>query len=505
MVARHAVQPTVREWLRAARSSRRTLIQILSRLSLLLLFSPVCVNAAAPADTGFDTHLSQVPTTERMLATPAPPARKDLALGRRPLEFEGSLELIREEMKSVAFGQRPKDDLRTSKQEIQLQLSYRASERLSALGEIKWQAEQQVFADETPPRSEKEIERGETWLHWQRLFDRDASVKIGRQNFAEPRRWWWDDDLDALRFDYARDSWNLTLGVAEELARKSSQENFIDPRDEDVLRLLGHASWKLSSARQFSAFYLRQRDDSVRQPVNSLVETTRADKSDADLQWIGLRAAGDIDLSPGGTVTYWFDAATVSGNETAFEHRNEVGGMSRVVSRQQQRVRGHAADLGLIWKPAAVRAPTLTLSHARGSGDKNLNDDIDRAFRQTGLQDPTQEFRYYGELLRPELSNLSITTATIGFAVTAGTRLTLGYHRFRQVYPAAFLRDARIDLRPTGQDNDVGREISLLVEMREWEDLKVVVAAASFEAGDAFGAAAGKRANSLFFELTYEF
>ena len=152
-----------------------------------------------------------------------------------------------------------------------------------------------------------------------------------------------------------------------------------------------------------------------------------------------------------------------------------------------------------------MRGPTLAVNHARGSGDKDLNDDSDHAFRQTGLQDPTQEFRYYGELLRPELSNLSITTATIGFGVTAESRLTLGYHHFRQVYPAAFLRDARITLRPTGQDHDIGREISLLVEMREWEDLKVVLAAATFRAGNAFGAAAGERANSLFLELTYEF
>lgn len=474
MVVQHTVYPTGRMSRASTRSSRRALISLLGGLWLLWLIGR-CANAA------------------------------DLEPPDGPFEFGGSLELVREEIQNAAFGQRPGGDVRTSKQEIQLQLSYRANERLSALGEIKFQAEQQAYADETLRRSEKEVERGESWLYWQRLFDSDAAIKIGRQNFAEPRKWWWDDDLDALRFDYTRGSWHLMLGVAEALARKSSREHFIDPEEEDVLRVLGHADWKLSSSLQFSAFYLRQRDHSTRPSLDGLVKTARADDSDADLRWIGLRAAGDIDLSPGGALTYWLDTAAVAGDETVFEHQTETAGMSRVTSRQQQRVRGHAVDLGLIWNPSVARKPTMAVSHARGSGDKNLNDDTDRSFRQTGLQDPTQEFRYYGELLRPELSNLSITTATIGFGVTARSRLTLGYHRFRQVDPATFLRDARIDLRPTGRDNDIGREISLLVEVREWENFKVVLAAATFQAGNAFGAAAGERANSLFLEFTYEF
>ena len=318
MVGQHMVYPTGRMSRAIARASRHALISLLGGLWLLLLMGR-CANAA------------------------------DLEASGGPLEFEGSLELVHEKMQNAAFGQRPGDDVRTSKQEIQLQLSYRANERLSALGEIKFQAEQQAYADETPRRSEKEVERGEFWLYWQRLFDSDAAIKIGRQNFAEPRQWWWDDDLDALRFDYTRDSWHLTFGVAEAFTRKSSLEKFIDPQDDDVLRLLAHADWKLSSSVQFSAFYLRQRDHSPRPSLDSLVETARADESDADLRWIGLRCAGDIGLSSGGTLKYWLDTAVVSGDEAVFEFRNEVAGMSRVSSRRQQRVRGHAVDLGLTW------------------------------------------------------------------------------------------------------------------------------------------------------------
>lgn len=480
----------------------RRLIYILAWLSLLPLFGLVGANAATPITANSETNLSKDSVSEYPATFVT--YEEDLVLPVGQLEFSGSLELVREALKNIALGQRPGDDIRTLKPEIQLQLFYRFSEQLSAFVEVKGLAEQELDTARTQRRSEKEVERGEVWLYWQDLLDGHATVKIGRQNFAEPRRWWWDADFDALRFDYAHDSWHLSLGVAEALRRKSSRERFIDPQEEDVLRWLGHANWKLFSGLHLSGFYLRQRDDSTRSSLHSLVETARQDENDGNLRWLGLRAAGDFDFSAG-ALSYWVDAATVTGDETIFEYTSSVGGMSRVVSAAQQRVRGHATDAGVVWKFAAPRVPILSLSYARGSGDKNLNDDTDRSFRQTGLQDPTQEFRFYGELLRPELSNLAITSALFGFAVTSNSRLTLGYHRFRQVQPAAYLRDARLAISPTGENKDIGQEVSLLAEIREWENLKLVLAAATFKAGQAFGGAAGKRANSLFFEFTLEF
>ncbi len=428
---------------------------------------------------------------------------EDLAPPIGQLEFSGSLELVRESFKNMALGQRQGDDVRTLKQEIQLQLLYHFSEGLSAFAELKGLAEQELATAVPQRRAEKEVERGEAWLYWQGLLDGHGAVKIGRQNFAEPRRWWWDADFDALRFDYVRDSWGLSLGVAEALTRKSSRERFIDPQDEDVLRWLGHANWKLASGLHLSGFYLRQRDAST-SSLHSLVDTARRDESDANLRWLGLRADGEFDFS-GGALSYWVDVATVAGEETAFEYTPAEDGMSRIVSASPLKVRGHAADVGITWKLAAPRLPALSLSYARGSGDKNPNDDTDRSFRQTGLQDPTQEFRFYGELLRPELSNLAISSALFGFAVTNNSRLTLGYHRFRQVQPAAYLRDARLAISPTGENKDIGQEVSLLAEIHEWENLKLVLAAATFRAGQAFGEAAGKRAKSFFVEFTLEF
>ncbi len=64
--------------------------------------------------------------------------------------------------------------------------------------------------------------------------------------------------------------------------------------------------------------------------------------------------------------------------------------------------------------------PSVTLGYALGSGDDASTSDVDESFRQTGLQDNSAKFngvtrlKYYGEVLNPELSNLSVLTAGVG-------------------------------------------------------------------------------------------
>ena len=452
--------------------------------------------------------LARAETRDRRRAEPDEEegAEADLEPSAEPgLHFEGEFEFRAEWLKNIALGQRPEDDVRESGQEIQFGVSYRPNERFLAFGEIKLVAEQVVFADDMPRISEEAIERGETWLLFRRISDSGYSVQIGRQNFLEPRLWWWDEDLDAVRLYYARDSWRMYVGLAEELARTSSREDFIDPEVKDVRRLLGHANWVSSERLHLGVFFLHQRDNSNSPLIDSVVETGREDESDADLDWAGLRATGNINLSRGGTLRYRADTAFVRGDETLFEFQDDGPGLSRVTSIQKQRVRGWAVDLGVNWTLPLPREPTLQLFYAYGSGDKNLNNDTDRAFRQTGLQEKDEDFRDYGVVLRPELSNLRIATVAIRLPVHEDTHLTLGYHRFRQVYSAPFLREPRIDIEPTGESKDIGEEISVVTEFRQWEDLEIDLIAGSFKAGSAYGAASGERANRLFFKLIYGF
>ncbi|MBI3900446.1 MAG: alginate export family protein [Gammaproteobacteria bacterium] len=422
-----------------------------------------------------------------------------------PFTVAGEIEWTRDKLTNAALAQPPQDDVRVSEQEIKLQLSYRSSEFWSAFGEVKLNAQQQARTDGSPRISSEGVARGETWLYIERLFDGGGALQIGRQNISEPRGWWWDDELDAVRVHYVHEPWRLSTGVAEELARTSSTDDFIDPSQQRVRRWFGHGTWKLSDGLVVDAFFLQQRDRSKRSDVDSVIETARVDEADADLRWAGVRASGVVTLPQAATLSYWFDAAMVTGDETTFEFDDDEPGSSRVSARYEHRVRGRAIDLGTVWQLASNRGPALTVNYARGSGDADASDDIDHAFRQTGLQNSDREFRAYGELLRPELSNLVVAGANFGVSVHDDSRLSVAYHRFRQVVPATFLRAARIEADLTGASKDIGDELSLLVEVREWRDVQIELALAVFTAGEAFGTARGTHANDIFFRLTYPF
>jgi hypothetical protein len=73
--------------------------------------------------------------------------------------------------------------------------------------------------------------------------------------------------------------------------------------------------------------------------------------------------------------------------------------------------------------------PALTAAYAVGSGDDNPGHRVDGAFRQTGLQENEARwtgitrFKYYGELLDPELNNLTVVTVGLGLRPTKRSSL----------------------------------------------------------------------------------
>jgi alginate production protein len=115
----------------------------------------------------------------------------------------------------------------------------------------------------------------------------------------------------------------------------------------------------------------------------------------------GLRASGKEPFTQDSELSYWADFAVVLGNEKLLDFDDAADNKKLVVSRQKQRVHGWAIDVGARWDTQLPGQPLFTLGYAIGSGDKNPGKGSDRAFRQTGLQSTDEEFRTYGEILRP--------------------------------------------------------------------------------------------------------
>ena len=91
------------------------------------------------------------------------------------------------------------------------------------------------------------------------------------------------------------------------------------------------------------------------------------------------------------------------------------------------------------------------------------------------------------ELLDPELANLEVWTAGLGFRFLRASSLDLVYHRYAQDELAAYLRDANLRRRPYGRDRDLGDELDVVLGIEEWERFEIKAVFAVFWPGQAFG------------------
>ena len=154
-------------------------------------------------------------------------------------------------------------------------------------------------------------------------------------------------------------------------------------------------------------------------------------------------------------------------------------------------VRGHAVDVGLQYTLDVPWRPAVAVGYALGSGRADTATSI--GYRQSGFQDNTGKLggvtsvRYYGELLDPELANLEVWTAGLGFRFLRASSLDLVYHRYAQDELAAYLRDANLRRRPYGRDRDLGDELDVVLGIEEWERFEIKAVFAVFWPGQAFG------------------
>ena len=181
-----------------------------------------------------------------------------------------------------------------------------------------------------------------------------------------------------------------------------------------------------------------------------------------------------------------------------------------VSSRTTHHVGGFAFDARGTWATRAPARPALTLGYAFGSGDSNARRGVDTGFRQPDVSNNrdrflgVEVFRIYGEVVRPNLSNLHIVTGSLGYRVLRASSVEFVYHFYRQDVPASFLREAKIP-DPTGRSSTIGHEWDLVLGLEEWEPLAFELIGATFLAGRAYGAHSGSLAEGVFVKGTYSF
>ncbi|MGH8566703.1 MAG: alginate export family protein [Gammaproteobacteria bacterium] len=410
-----------------------------------------------------------------------------IEIAGRPLTFSGEYELSPAYVRRRVLGEAVEEpDRLLFEQGIEAEAFYTFGPALSVFAQLRAGMEEDLLPDSFEAVSDLFVERGEMWLYSEDLFGSHLNLDLGRLHFEDERRFWWDEELDAVRLAYEGPKVDIALALAWELGPNRSDRILVDPEQDEVLRLIGEASWDLVAHHTLELFLLHQDDQSPAERP----EAAGQDATDAWLTWFGVRFLGAFDLGHSGLLGYWLDTARVGGEERLSGLPEDGAVITGPVRRD---VSGWAVDAGVNWILPLDWEPRLYAGYARGSGDPTPETGSDRSFRQTGLEaneagfGSVERFPHFGVLLDPELSNLGVVTAGAGLSLLRSSSLDLVYHNYRLVEPASSLRNARLEVALTGRHRGLGEEIDLVLALEEWDRFEFDLIGSAFRAGRAFG------------------
>ena len=335
------------------------------------------------------------------------------------------------------------DDRDDGAHNLRLQLVWTPNARTTALIDARHRWRRREL-DQGVSQTSDSSRLGEAWL----LF-RDVGfgidLQLGRQDFDDSREWLYDQNLDGIRLFRQTRKLHFELGVSTTLSDGSR-------RDQSAVN---------------TTLYVSNRDG-ARHVAGYLINRNFGQGRDTTHTHYGIRTIGPLTQRFDG----WAEISGLTGTR---------GGSS---------VSAWGGDLGLRIKTLGSSRTAVSLSYALGSGDRAGGSDTE--FVQTGLQDNNgrlnglSSVRYYGELLDPELSNISITTLGIGTRIFRRASVELKGHLYRQDIASNRVRNTNLDRNPLGESRDLGWEIDAVLALRQFARWDIEFVAAHFSPGRAF-------------------
>jgi hypothetical protein len=419
-----------------------------------------------------------------------PERSRSVLIDGRPLVISGEYELASAFVRRrVIGGSVPQRDRLVLENGLEVEGFYSFGPALSLFGQLRLTSQEDLLQDVRGEVSDLYLEPGEIWLYSEDVADSGLDLDVGRLDFEDERRWWWDDEIEGARLAFEGEEVEASLALARPLLPDRSDQSFIDPEEDRVSRVIAHASWDWRPNHGLGLFALHQDDRSSTERIGAIVRSEREDESDARLRWLGARALGVLDLRPQATLGYWLDTAWLRGDERFIEYDDENPLLpprrSEVTSVTRRDVRGFAYDAGVsVGLASVVASPRLFGGCSRAT----------HHFRQPGIESNeagfggVERFRHYGELLDPDLSNLGVLTLGVGLSLLRSSSLDLVYHRYRLRHRTGAQPGIELviedDFEP--RHADLGQELDLVLALEEWERVEFELVLATFRAGGAF-------------------
>lgn len=371
-------------------------------------------------------------------------------------------------------------------------------------------------ADDDDSQNLNFVELRQAWVEFDNLNGHQpASVKIGRQRFREDRGLWWNRDLDAARISYDTSLTSGFVAVGQNLSEyRLGDDDEFDQDEQDRFRVLTELSHQYKKGHFIEARGLFEDDHSGAESIGQNIDADDRDDEDFTLGWVGVRAKGKHLLFSENInqISYRADVIGMAGEITEISNVSGPSENLRTVSGVNSRdATGFAFDGSVDIEFENTLNPTLTIGYAYGSGDDGEGSST--AFRQSGLDGNTSRFpedkvsnslRNYGEVLRPELSNIHILNTGVTFPLLQDSDMSVNYFSYWLDDEGTGLIDDRISALFNGEDSHVGQAIDLSTNInigkelnrneRYLKDTALRFKLGGFKAGDAYGDEEGEYA-----------
>lgn len=384
------------------------------------------------------------------------------------------------------------------------------------------------FDDDTGtavPLDQSFFELREAYLKKNELFGIvPMSLQVGRQRVRESRALWWNSDNDLVRLNYDSTLFSGFLAAGENFSSyRTGSGRELQQDDQGRFRTLGESSWQYSYNHFLEGRFLYEDDHSGLEAPGRIVAAADRDNQDQQVLWAGVRARGEVrDPVPAASnLKYRADLIGVAGEEDNLTTVAGPGADFRTVTGSASRdVRAWAFDGGVTVDPMAAGGTMFSAGYAFGSGDDGAGDDT--SFRQTDIQGNSsriglerQQQRNYGEVLRPELSNIHILSASANHPLFDASDISLTYFYYRLDDDATGLRSSGVTAPLNGTDKFLGQavDIAFNVDIDEefgiqapyTRDMDFRFVVGNFFPGDAYDPAGDSNALRIFTELKMAF
>lgn len=271
--------------------------------------------------------------------------------------------------------------------------------------ELEWKRKIKRKSGE-PPDKKNHLELNQAYIGLTETIIPLSHIQLGRWLYRDEREWLLDENFDGVVARNRIEKWRIdTLG---------GRVNYWQ-RD-----LLDRTSRNEGTNNITGLFVRRKLTDDV--AAGAYIITQSAPEKGFNRQKnIGLRSHGQ--------------------KKKALRHWLELGLAD--VRRVGKNTRGYAVDAGGTYILSKTELkPRITLGYALGT----------QYYRQTGLHDNeatfggNTKFKFYGETLNPDLSNIQILTTGLGINLSRQATLDVVYHDYRQAHLMS-LSQNRIDLK----------------------------------------------------------